>query len=143
MNAFAPSPLAFTGAVAAANQWVDDAADLIAQYHRLARDRDMWTERAAGAIGNHRWWCVNMAGILTDTMLLAKDAIEAVRDDTLSGLYLTAHHVPAALVEAADDFNDRLSDDCTSVADALAHQLARGRHQFTDASGLIEENRDV
>ncbi|PZT91962.1 hypothetical protein [Sphingomonas sp.] len=129
MNAFAPSPLAFTDAVAAANQWVDDAADLIAQYHRLARDRDMWTERAAGAIGNDRWWCVNMAGILTDTMLLAKDAIEAVRDDTLSGLYLTAHHVPAALVEAADNFNDRLSDDCISLDDALRRAAALAKDQ--------------
>ena len=127
MNAFAPSPLAFTDAVAAANQWVEDAADLIAQYHHLARDRDAWTERAAKATGNHRWWCVNMASILTDTMLLTKDAIEMVRDDTLSSLYLTAHHVPAALVEAADDFNDRLSDDCIGLDDALA----RGRHQFT------------
>ena len=29
------------------------------------------------------------------------------------------------------------------IADADAHQLARGRHQFTDASGLIEESRNV
>lgn len=134
MNAYAPSPLAFTDAVSAANQWVDDAAGLIAQYHRFARDRDMWTDRAANATGAHRWSCIDMAKICTDAMLLTKDAIEVARDDALSGLYLTAHHVPEALVEAADDFNDRLSDDCISLADAIA----RGRHQFTDASGLIE-----
>lgn len=29
------------------------------------------------------------------------------------------------------------------MADADANQLARGRHQFTDASGLIEESRNV
>lgn len=29
------------------------------------------------------------------------------------------------------------------MADADAHQLARGRHQFTDASGLIERENGL
>lgn len=122
MSVIFPNPLSMNDAVKQADSWVDEASDLIATYRTIARERDAWSARAADATGPYRWSCINMQSICSDAAASIRDAIEQVRDDALSSLYLTAHHVPEALQEAADDFNDRLSDDCISVVRAIEQE---------------------